>query len=200
MNKLTFPRFQNQHTFLTSMTPSGSIPSGPPCSLMTRILQLENIPFPSHLNYTLGESTIIQPVSSGHPPLDVYTPPKAVKEAGGARHLMFCARQPKGRQQGTPRKGPTDAGPSPQARAPALPSQQQTVSRELHALSSAPYTAQAGVIDAGRGLARAMPTVRRDPVAGAVPSALRPWRAGAAVTLPPPHLKSSPATRAFRRK
>lgn len=47
MYKLTSPEFQNPHPFLTSMTPSGSIPSGPPCSLQTRRLHLETIPSPT---------------------------------------------------------------------------------------------------------------------------------------------------------
>lgn len=51
-----------------------------------------------------------------------------------------------------------------------LPSRRRALSRELHALSSAPHTAQAGVIDAGRGLAEAVPTACRDPAAGPVPS------------------------------
>lgn len=66
MNKLTFPEFQNPHTFLTSMTPSGSIPSGPPCSLQTKRLQLER-PFPKPPNCTSGGSPL-QPVRSGYPP------------------------------------------------------------------------------------------------------------------------------------
>ena len=92
---------------------------------------------------------------------------------------------PKAENRGRPERphGRRPFPPRPDRR--ALPSRRQTVSRELHALSSAPYTAQAGVIDAGRGLARAVPTVRRDPVAGAVPAVLWWWRAGAAVTLPP---------------
>lgn len=92
---------------------------------------------------------------------------------------------PKAENRGRPERphGRRPFPPRPDRR--ALPSWRQTVSRELHALSSAPYTAQAGVIDAGRGLARAVPTVRRDPVAGAVPAALWWWRAGAAVTFPP---------------
>lgn len=96
--------------------------------------------------------------------------------------------RPKADHRGRPGKA-HGRRPFPQPERQALPSRRQPVSRELHALSSAPHTAQAAVIDAGRGPARAVPTVRGDPVAGAAPSARKAAageRAGAAVPSPRP--------------
>lgn len=84
-------------------------------------------------------------------------------QAGGAGHTRCGARLPEGREKGTPGKAPRTPALPPGPERQALGSRRLTVSRELHAPSSAPYTAQAGVIDAGRGLARANANGSRRP-------------------------------------
>lgn len=108
MNKLTFPPFQNPHTFLTSMTPSGSIPSGPPCSLPTRILQLEKFPFPRLLRGTPRDSPILGGLLGLPSPTRVHS----------LKHKRARARLSEGREQGTPGKAPRTAALPPQARPP----------------------------------------------------------------------------------
>lgn len=143
MTNLTFPSFQNPHPFLTSMTPSGSIPSGPPCSLQTKRLQLREHLFQApHLHIREGGSLLLpSPVRTPTLPSKRSFPTERAKEAGpGAGHTIYrpCARGKA--ESGDGRKSSQRPALPP---SPALPSRRRAVSRELHTPSSAPYNAQA---------------------------------------------------------
>lgn len=135
MYKLTFPELQNPYPCLTSMTPSGSIPSGPPCSLQTRTLQLAN-PFPSHPNCTGGvgiahftTSLIRLPC-----PRKCTLPAKRAKEAEGTGHIIYCAPAKMSRTD----EGPSNAGSlaqGPCARCSRLARAPRAELRPLHCAS-----------------------------------------------------------------
>lgn len=95
---------------------------------------------------------------------------------------LFTVRRPKGREPG--------GGKAP--RAPALPRPGAPVSRELDARLR-PLQCASRVIDAGRGLARAMPTVRGGPSPGRPQSTFRRGRGRRRHPAPPlPGRRSNP--------
>lgn len=191
MYKLTSPEFQNPHPFLTSMTPSGSIPSGPPCSLQTGRLQLRDHPFPKPQTLRMA---LYNPSRRVTLPSTCTLPTKREKQNGGAELTMYvpCAYQKVENSVCTsaadpsPKPGAPVASAGPLARAPHA---------ELRPLQCASW-----VIDAGRGPARAMPTVHRRPAAGQVPGHLAAVASRRRCHPPPTHLKIITPTRAVGRK
>lgn len=164
MNKLTFPEFQNPHTFLTSMTPSGSIPSGPPCSLQTKKTAVRQHPFPKPPNCTLGGQPFttcqVRLPSPARVPFRLREQRKLREQS---TQFIYCAPAQRLRT-GNRRKSSVDAG-APVSAAGRL-------ARAPHA-QLRPLQCASRVIDAGKGLARAMPTVHPDPVAGPFSAHLR---------------------------
>lgn len=119
------------------MTPSGSIPSGPPCSLLTRILQLDNSPLPSHEQTSKRNALPNLCLSTLHARILYWKCPSKVTLR------LSTILSPLAGNVVKRVKAPslTALGPGPHV-------WKKHLSRVLRAPSSAPNSAQAGVIDA----------------------------------------------------